>query len=185
MRKCEGTLTNRVVLKLPCGSQWKLGLTKSSDGKVWIDKGWPEFSKQYSIARGHLLVFRYEGNSQFSVVIFDTTTTEIDYPFEKHVETERQKSDKFVKKEETKDDDDENSVEISDSPFSRPCLKTREGSPLPCSRPHKRNRNGPINGNTQSYRSTDLRAQGTSFLLDGFTPVCYLYVDSFCVTKTS
>ena len=136
MRKCEGTLTNRVVLKLPCGSQWKLGLTKSSDGKVWIDKGWPEFAKQYSIARGHLLVFRYEGNSQFYVVIFDTTTTEIDYPnsnlnhFEKHIGIDEREV-----KEEPKDDDP---VEHLGSHL-RPCPKTRSKSPLPCSLPHPTN----------------------------------------------
>ncbi|GMN29831.1 hypothetical protein TIFTF001_002576 [Ficus carica] len=77
--KYGGTLSNPVSVKLPCGSEWKMGLRKF-DGRVCLHKGWPEFVKHYSIALGHLLVFRYEGNSRFHVFIFDKTTVEIDYP---------------------------------------------------------------------------------------------------------
>ncbi|XP_024030899.1 B3 domain-containing transcription factor VRN1-like [Morus notabilis] len=79
VNKCGGTLSIPVLLKLPCGLKWKVRLTKC-DGKVWIDKGWRDFLKYYSLGHGDLLVFKYEGNSQFHVLIFDKSTTEIDYP---------------------------------------------------------------------------------------------------------
>ena len=74
------TLSQDVHLKLPCGSEWKMGLAKY-DEKLWLREGWPEFAKHCSFKRGNLLIFRYEGNSKFSVVIFDETTVEIEYPY--------------------------------------------------------------------------------------------------------
>lgn len=74
----EVLLSNPVSLKLPYGSHCEVGLTKSCDGKViWIDKGWPELMDHYSLVHGHLLVFRYEENSRFNVLIFDTSAMEI------------------------------------------------------------------------------------------------------------
>ncbi|KAM6591519.1 hypothetical protein CsatA_014124 [Cannabis sativa] len=109
--KCCESLSSQVFLKLPCGSTWEVGLTKSSDGKVWIDKGWKAFAEHCSLSRGNLLVFRYEGNSQFVVIIFDKTMVEIDYPFDpNHIV----------------DTKDNISVEVWDK------------SPLPCNHPHKK-----------------------------------------------
>ena len=51
---------------------------KRGDGEVWVDGGWREFVKYYSIGYGHFLVFRYEVNSIFHVLIFDMTTAEIE-----------------------------------------------------------------------------------------------------------
>ncbi|XP_062102214.1 B3 domain-containing transcription factor VRN1-like [Humulus lupulus] len=79
VKKCGETLTESVFLKLPCGSKWKMKL-ESDNGKFWLQKGWPEFVKHYSIGRGHMLTFRYDGNSEIYVVIFNTNTVEIDYP---------------------------------------------------------------------------------------------------------
>ncbi|MBA0643335.1 hypothetical protein Goklo_027642, partial [Gossypium klotzschianum] len=59
---------------------WKVELTKC-DGKIWCENGWLEFSNHYSLYIGHLLVFRYDGNSNFHVIIFDRTATEIQYPY--------------------------------------------------------------------------------------------------------
>lgn len=120
-------------------------LTKC-DGKVWIDKGWTDFSKFRSLGHGDLLVFKYEGNSQLHVLIFDKSTTEIDYPsdpdrFEKH-DIDRQPQE--LEKEE------DDSVEILES-FSASC-KTREKSELPSSRPLKRTKTGPV-GKTQINQS--------------------------------
>ncbi|KAM6591521.1 hypothetical protein CsatA_014126 [Cannabis sativa] len=126
--KCCGSLSSQVFLKLPCGSTWEVGLTKSSDGKVWIEKGWNKFVQHCSISRGNILVFGYEGNSEFHVIIFDKTTMEIDYSsnpnnFDKH---------------NVVDIDDDDSIEVLDS-FPR-YPKTRDKSPIPCSRPQKKMR---------------------------------------------
>ncbi|KAI8542290.1 hypothetical protein RHMOL_Rhmol08G0127300 [Rhododendron molle] len=70
---------NHVFLKVPSGAVWKVELERSSD-VVWMRNGWKEFAKYYSIGYGHLLVFRYDGNCNFNVLIFDTSASEIEYP---------------------------------------------------------------------------------------------------------
>ena len=71
---CGDSLSSSVILELPCGLRWEVGLTKCH-GKVWIDKGWTDFLKFYSLGHGDLIVFKYEGNSQLHVLIFDKSTT--------------------------------------------------------------------------------------------------------------
>ncbi|CAL9025373.1 unnamed protein product [Prunus brigantina] len=92
-------LSSPVHLKLPSGAEMEIELRRSNDGWVWFDKGWPEFSKLCSLDYGNSLVFGYEGNSNFSVFIFDKTATEIEYPKPEMEETD---SDS-----EEDDDDDE------------------------------------------------------------------------------
>ncbi|MBA0707040.1 hypothetical protein Golax_019122 [Gossypium laxum] len=68
------------MLSVPSGAVWKVELTKS-DGKIWLENGWLEFSNHYSLDIGHLLVFRYVGNSNFHVIIFDKSASEMQYPY--------------------------------------------------------------------------------------------------------
>ncbi|PIN12338.1 hypothetical protein CDL12_15057 [Handroanthus impetiginosus] len=75
------SLPKSVFLKVPSGSSLEVELTQSN-GETWLQKGWQEFKERYSIGFGHLLVFQYNGNSQFDVLIFDTTAVEIEYPFD-------------------------------------------------------------------------------------------------------
>ncbi|KAL6224713.1 hypothetical protein ACLB2K_003568 [Fragaria x ananassa] len=72
-------LSNSVHLKLPSGSEWEVELRRGN-GKAWFERGWPEFSRFCSLDYGAFLVFRYQGNSQFEVCIFDKSATEIEYP---------------------------------------------------------------------------------------------------------
>ena len=104
--------------KLPNGAEWKVELTKG-DCDVWLQKGWDEFTKHHSINLGHSLVFRYEGNSHFFVLIFEPSATERDYPFD----------DKPQVPEMENIESDDNSVEIIDD--FRPSRKTMEKSPSP------------------------------------------------------
>ncbi|TYH78883.1 hypothetical protein ES332_D03G020400v1 [Gossypium tomentosum] len=73
------SMSSPAMLSVPSGEVWKVELTKCN-GKIWFENGWLEFSNHYSLDFGHLLVFRYDGNSNFHVVIFDRTATEILYP---------------------------------------------------------------------------------------------------------
>ena len=50
-----------------------------TDDEVWLLSGWQEFAEYYSIGYGHCLVFRYDGDSTFRVLIFDKTASEIEY----------------------------------------------------------------------------------------------------------
>lgn len=121
-----------MYVKVPSGSEWKMKL-RECYGKLWLENGWLEFKEHYSIGRGHMLMFRYEGNSKFQVVIFDRSTMEIDY------------TSTPIHFDES-DDSVETLVAVT------PCSKTREKSPLPCFRPRKRTRTNPT-GKTRSNLS--------------------------------
>ncbi|KAK6923747.1 B3 DNA binding domain [Dillenia turbinata] len=79
VKKHAKDLSGPVYLKVPNGDLWRVELKKSS-GDIWLQQGWQLFSDHYSIGVGHFLVFRYEGYSNFHVLIFDTSATEIKYP---------------------------------------------------------------------------------------------------------
>ncbi|KAL7101252.1 hypothetical protein ACP275_08G043800 [Erythranthe tilingii] len=78
-RRYGQTLPGRVLLKVPNGSGLEVELVQS-DGETLIQKGWREFKERFSIGFGYFLMFEYNGESQFDVVIFDTTASEIEYP---------------------------------------------------------------------------------------------------------
>ncbi|KAF9603200.1 hypothetical protein IFM89_034533 [Coptis chinensis] len=67
-------------LKVPGGKTWQVELRKSDGCEVFLRSGWQEFVEYYSISSGHFLLFRYDGNSNFHVLIFDMTCCEIHYP---------------------------------------------------------------------------------------------------------
>ncbi|KAK7855931.1 b3 domain-containing transcription factor vrn1 [Quercus suber] len=57
------------------GDIWQVGL-KKVDNNIWFCNGCQDFVEYHSI----FYVFRYEGNSNFHVLIFDETATKIQYP---------------------------------------------------------------------------------------------------------
>lgn len=69
-----------VLLEVPNGVVWNVKLQKDTNGMVWLKEGWNKFKEYYSIGIGYFLLFRYKGNSQFCVFIFDLTSSEIEYP---------------------------------------------------------------------------------------------------------
>ncbi|XP_047319135.1 B3 domain-containing protein Os03g0620400-like [Impatiens glandulifera] len=73
-------ISNAVLLKMPNGAVWRMGVTYSC-GEVCLESGWRSFTNYYSIRFGHLLVLRYDGNSVFHVLILDNlNASEIEYP---------------------------------------------------------------------------------------------------------
>ncbi|TYH37966.1 hypothetical protein ES332_D12G077200v1 [Gossypium tomentosum] len=54
---------------------------KSTDEKLHLQNGWREFAEHYLLEFGSFVVFRYEGNDRFHVLIFDKSASEIDYPY--------------------------------------------------------------------------------------------------------
>ncbi|KAL2905739.1 B3 domain-containing transcription factor VRN1 [Bienertia sinuspersici] len=74
-------LANVVYLNIPSGKVWKMELVKEN-GKAFLQKGWPKFVEFYSLSHGNLLVFKYQGNSRFKVIICDMSACEIDYPYD-------------------------------------------------------------------------------------------------------
>ncbi|XP_048227569.1 B3 domain-containing transcription factor VRN1 isoform X3 [Ricinus communis] len=124
IRNYGNDLSSPVILKVCSGAKWEVELVKH-DGEIWLQNGWKEFQKYYSLAHGSFLVFEYDqGNCDFNVIIFDKSATEIDYPVsiingDTNYEPNPEKAESNV------------SVEIL-THFS-PSLKTRKKSPLPFS----------------------------------------------------
>ncbi|GMI68861.1 REPRODUCTIVE MERISTEM 39, REDUCED VERNALIZATION RESPONSE 1 [Hibiscus trionum] len=84
VRKYGNDLPNTVELEVPSGAIWKVELTKNN-GRVRMQEGWREFAEHYSLEFGSFVVFRYEGNGHFGVLIFDRSASEIEYA---HTRTE-------------------------------------------------------------------------------------------------
>lgn len=59
-----------MTLKGPSGATWDVGLT-SNDNKLYFKHGWQDFVKAHSLEQNDLLIFRYNGGSQFDVLVFD------------------------------------------------------------------------------------------------------------------
>ena len=109
-------------LTIPNGIKWTVKLTKR-DGEVWFQNGWREFANCHALTMGSFLVFRYEGNSGFFVLIFDATATEIEYPLHDQPQVHRMEDN----------ESDDNSIEIMAT--FMPSQKTGEKPPLPCTLP--------------------------------------------------
>jgi hypothetical protein len=43
----------------------------NEEGCMYLDEGWAGFANWYQLCTGHVLKFRYHGNNQFVVKIFD------------------------------------------------------------------------------------------------------------------
>lgn len=83
VRKYGKDLDSRISLKAPNGLIWHVKLERQKD-EIWLQDGWLEFARFYSIQFGHLLVFKYRGHCDFKVRIFDPCCTEIDYPLSRN-----------------------------------------------------------------------------------------------------
>ncbi|KAK9129656.1 hypothetical protein Sjap_010143 [Stephania japonica] len=104
-------ISDAAILKVPGGKVWRVKLKKEKD-ELWLHKGFKEFMEYYAINTGHLLVFRYNGFSQFNVIIFDMSATEIVYPFD----SSDSEAPHSITDDETCEEDV--SVEILDAIFS-------------------------------------------------------------------
>lgn len=120
-----------VFLKAPNGSVWMVNLERY-EGDVWLQNGWPEFARHYSVQLGYLLVFEYRGHVDFHVRIFDSSFTEIDYPLNRSANLN------FVKSTELKtrvtDINDSTSSRDVFKPYNKrrvssPCLKSCHNKP--------------------------------------------------------
>ncbi|GAB2218839.1 hypothetical protein Droror1_Dr00002071 [Drosera rotundifolia] len=63
-------LPTKALLKSPNGGTWKVELKGDGDELRFLD-GWGEFVKACSLKENDLLIFKYSGNSDFDVLIFN------------------------------------------------------------------------------------------------------------------
>ncbi|KAK8674024.1 hypothetical protein V6N13_112330 [Hibiscus sabdariffa] len=135
VKKYGNGLSNSVLLTVPSGDTWHVELTKS-DGVVWLQNGWQEVVEFYSLKNGYFLVFKYEGNGKFLLLIFDMSASEIEYPCKSHIEGHKSGEQVCLKpvKEEAKD---VTCGEITQmTPPSKETRKKR--SQVSCSKPRKK-----------------------------------------------
>ena len=66
-----------------------MGLEKANKN-IWFCDDWKDFVKYHSICYGYLLVFKYQGNSNFNVLVFNETAIEIQYPLSMNCKLEDQ-----------------------------------------------------------------------------------------------
>ncbi|XP_061365395.1 B3 domain-containing protein REM16-like isoform X1 [Gastrolobium bilobum] len=63
-------LPENVALRGPGGVVWNIGLT-TRDDTLYFTQGWQQFVKDHSLKENDFLVFKYNGDSLFDVLIFD------------------------------------------------------------------------------------------------------------------
>lgn len=63
-------LPENVTLKGPGGVVWNIGLTTKED-TLYFKHGWEQFVKDHSLKENDFLVFKYNGESVFDVLVFD------------------------------------------------------------------------------------------------------------------
>ncbi|CAI8584223.1 unnamed protein product [Vicia faba] len=63
-------LPESVTLKGPAGMLWNIELTTKGD-TLYFTHGWQQFMKEHSLKENDFLVFKYNGESLFEVLIFD------------------------------------------------------------------------------------------------------------------
>ncbi|TXG64441.1 hypothetical protein EZV62_011435 [Acer yangbiense] len=80
VKKFRDELSAFATITTPDGRVWQVGLLKDG-GKIWFHHGLQDFIEYYSICVGYFLVFEYEKRSKFHVIILDTSTFEISYPY--------------------------------------------------------------------------------------------------------
>ncbi|KAK1559972.1 hypothetical protein Q3G72_020682 [Acer saccharum] len=80
VKKFRDELSTFATITTPDGRVWQVGLLKDG-GKIWFHHGLLDFIEYYSICVGYFLVFEYEKRSKFHVIILDTSTFEISYPY--------------------------------------------------------------------------------------------------------
>ncbi|XP_060670728.1 B3 domain-containing transcription factor VRN1-like [Ziziphus jujuba] len=80
--KFERNLPDFAFFELPNGWIWKLRLQKRN-GDVYLslrdDEESVDFASYYSLQQGNVIFFKYDGNANFDVQIFDVNGDEINY----------------------------------------------------------------------------------------------------------
>ena len=87
LRSNSAELSTVATLTAPYGGIWQVWLKKANNN-ISFCNGWQNFVEYHSICYSYFLVFRYEGNSSFHVLIFDKTTSEIQYLLSKNCKLE-------------------------------------------------------------------------------------------------
>lgn len=75
MKHISEETSETAILEGPDGVNWSVGLEKTIDG-TFLSIGWSSFIKGHDLKEHDFLVFEYDGDMHFSVLLFDTTACE-------------------------------------------------------------------------------------------------------------
>ncbi|XP_043814102.1 B3 domain-containing transcription factor VRN1 [Manihot esculenta] len=153
VRRYGSELSSPVFLKMPSGAKWEIQLLKCDD-EIWLTNGWQEFVEYYSLAFGYFLIFEFEQNCHFNVIIMDKSASEIDYPFS-IINGNNKEPD-------LKEELPEQKIEETENVNPLQSRKTKENSPLPFTQPHKKMKLENPTENTKSHHPTR-QSEGLDF----------------------
>ncbi|XP_018484959.2 B3 domain-containing protein REM16 [Raphanus sativus] len=71
---CKRKLPKIVTLKSPSGAKYNVGLEEDDEKTLAFRCGWDKFVEDHSLHESDLLVFKFNGASEFEVLIFDGDT---------------------------------------------------------------------------------------------------------------
>ncbi|XP_017974378.1 PREDICTED: B3 domain-containing transcription factor VRN1 isoform X5 [Theobroma cacao] len=127
VKKYGSEIPSPIFLMVPSGAVWQVELTKSN-AEIWMQGGWRQFVEHFSLQLQDFVVFRYEGNGLFNIIIFDKGASEIQYP----INSSQAGNLNFTGESQglASEEDGDTSVEILDD--MPPSKKRREKSPLQC-----------------------------------------------------
>ncbi|WJX89665.1 hypothetical protein P8452_71642 [Trifolium repens] len=143
-------ISNPVTLRLPNSTEKKVSWEKTSDYDVWFCDGWKEFTNYLSLRHSQLVVFQYEENSSFKVIVLSASGLEIKYPLR------RKTSEEYEEIEES-----DCSLKIIEDPSSSRGKRTK--SPLPSSKVGKKMKINPKESKHEHEKRIVQTHAGSSF----------------------
>lgn len=126
MRHLEGKVSGSVSLVGPSGNTWLVNLIRQNDD-LFFHHGWPAFVKDHYIVSGDFLVFRYDGELNFTVQIFDQSACEKEAAFHSECNQDPSISGRSMGHKREREED----VTSSDNIIEGALKKMRESSSQP------------------------------------------------------
>lgn len=75
MKHLSNDMGDRATLKGPSDDAWTIVVHEKNNG-TYLQDGWQDFMRFHSLGKNEFLLFRYDGNSHFSVRIYDQSGLE-------------------------------------------------------------------------------------------------------------
>lgn len=123
MRHMVGRTSGSVSLVGPSGNTWPVNLIQQNDD-LFFHHGWPAFVRDHYIECGDFLVFRYDGELNFTVQIFDQSACEKEAAFHSECSQDLTISDRSLGHKREREED----VTSSDKIVEDVLKKMRESS---------------------------------------------------------
>jgi len=178
-------ITNPVTLRLPNTAEKNVFWEKTSDYDVWFCNGWKEFANYVSLSDSQLLVFKFNENSLFNVIVLRKCGLEIKYP------------SREISEESEEVEESDSSLKVVDDPSSSRGKRPKSSSPS--SKVYKKMKINPKEHKESNFEKRKVQAHATFhdfkdidngwfysiilisfFFLNFLLLCCYLILFFFC-----